>query len=83
MQIVTVGSKGQVSLPKAILDRLGIRKQTPMLVEVAPDGAIVLRPAAVYPLEIYSPERIREFDDADRLSPAEDDDLDAVRRQSR
>jgi AbrB family looped-hinge helix DNA binding protein len=83
MQIITVGSRGQVSIPKAILDRLGIRKQTPMLVEVAPDGAIVLRPAAVYPLEIYTPERIREFDDADPLSPSEQEHLNAIRRPNR
>lgn len=81
MQIVTVGSRGQISIPKAILDRLGIRKQTPMLVEVAPDGAILLRPAAVYPLEIYTDERIREFDDADPLSPAEQQRLNQLRTQ--
>jgi len=71
MQLVKVGSKGQVSIPKTILDRLGIRKETPMLVEVAADGAIILRPAAVYPLEIYSAERIREFEESDRMTPAE------------
>lgn len=34
------------------------------------DGAIVLRPAAVYPVKIYSDERIRAFDDSDRMDPA-------------
>jgi AbrB family looped-hinge helix DNA binding protein len=71
MQIVKVGSKGQVSIPRSILDRLGIRKETPMLVELGEDGAIVLRPAGVYPLEIYTAERLREFEESDRLSPAE------------
>lgn len=81
MQIVKVGSKGQVSIPKSILDRLGIRKETPMLVEVGPDGAIVLRPAAVYPIEIYTADRIREFDEADRLSPSECERLYALRHE--
>ncbi len=40
-----------------------------MLVETNPDGAILLRPAGIYPLEIYSDERIREFDEADRMDP--------------
>lgn len=71
MQLVKVGAKGQVSIPKTILDRLGIRKETPMLVEMTSDGAVVLRPAGVYPLEMYSDERIREFEEADRLTSAE------------
>ena len=71
MQLVKVGGKGQVSIPKTILDRLGIRKETPMLVELTADGAIVLRPAGVYPLEIYSPERVREFEASDRMTAAE------------
>jgi AbrB family looped-hinge helix DNA binding protein len=79
VQLVKVGSKGQVSIPKAVLDRLGIRKQTPMLVEVTADGAILLRQAGVYPLEIYAEERIREFDEADRLSARERKRLKALK----
>ncbi len=80
VQLVKVGSKGQVSIPKAVLDRLGIRKETPMLLEVTGDGAILLRQAGVYPLEIYTEERIREFEDADRLSAAERKRLKALKR---
>ncbi len=39
-----------------------------MLVEVGEDGAIVLRQAGVYPVEIYTDERIREFERADRMA---------------
>lgn len=35
--------------------------------ETTAEGAIVLRPAAIYPIEIYSDKRIREFDAADRM----------------
>jgi AbrB family looped-hinge helix DNA binding protein len=80
VQLVKVGSKGQVSIPRAILDRLGIQKETPMLVELTEDGAILLRQAGVYPLEIYSDERIREFEKADRLSPKERRKLRALKR---
>lgn len=83
MQVVKVGSKGQVSIPKSILERLGIRKETPMLVEVGPDGAIILRPAGVYPIEIYSEDRVREFAEADALSAAERQRLEASRPSSR
>ena len=81
MQLVKVGSKGQVSIPKSILDRLGIRKETLMIVELGGDGAILLRPAGVYPLETYTGERLREFEESDRLSPAERKKLAAAGRR--
>ena len=80
MQLVKVGSKGQVSIPKSVLERLGIREQTPMLVDVTEDGAILLRQAGVYPIEIYSEERIREFDRADRLTASERRKLRSLKR---
>jgi AbrB family looped-hinge helix DNA binding protein len=61
MDIVKLGKSGQVSIPRAVLRRLGIGPETMMLVEVTPDGAILLRPAGVYPVEIYSDERVAEF----------------------
>ena len=39
-------------------------------IDTTGDGAILLRPAGVYPIEIYSDERIREFDQADRMDAA-------------
>jgi AbrB family looped-hinge helix DNA binding protein len=80
VQLVKVGSKGQVSIPKSVLERLGIREQTPMLVDVTEDGAILLRQAGVYPIEIYSEERIREFDRADRLTASERRKLNSLKR---
>ena len=40
------------------------------MLEATPDGAIVLRPAAVYPIEVYSDERVREFEETNTLPPA-------------
>jgi AbrB family looped-hinge helix DNA binding protein len=80
MDLVKLGKKGQVSIPQAVLKRLGIAGETALLVEVAPDGAIVLRQAGVYPIEIYSEARLREFADADRLAPAERKKLARARR---
>ncbi|MBU2027742.1 MAG: AbrB/MazE/SpoVT family DNA-binding domain-containing protein [Proteobacteria bacterium] len=69
MQLVKLGKKGQVSLPKAILQQAGIIGETPLLVEITDDGAIVLRQAGVYPIEIYSDERIASFLEEDKISP--------------
>jgi bifunctional DNA-binding transcriptional regulator/antitoxin component of YhaV-PrlF toxin-antitoxin module len=69
MQLVKLGKKGQVSLPKAILQQAGIIGETPLLVDATDDGAIVLRQAGVYPIEIYSDERIASFMEEDRMMP--------------
>ena len=45
-----------------IVKCLGIVENTPMLIDVTTDGAIVLRQAAVLPVEIYSDARIAEFE---------------------
>ena len=75
-----LGKKGQVSIPKAVLDRLGLEPETVLLVEPTADGAILLRPAAVYPVEVYSDARVREFLDEDRMTACE---RTRVRRRTR
>ena len=62
MDLVKLGAKGQVTIPRAILRAVGLTGDTPLLVETTADGAILLRPAAVYPMEVYSEERIQEFE---------------------
>ena len=42
---------------------------------------MVLRPAAVYPIEIYSDERLREFEEANRLSPDQAARVEKVRKR--
>ena len=71
MNMTRIGKKGQISIPKAVLDKLGIEPETVMLVESTDDGSIVLRPAGVYPVEIYSDARVSEFLDEDRLTDRE------------
>ena len=68
MDMTRLGKKGQVSIPKAILERLGLEPETVLLVDTTPDGAIRLRPAGVYPLELYSEARVAEFLAEDELS---------------
>ena len=70
MELVKLGKKGQVSIPRSILKKLGLESDMSLLVDTTGDGAILLRPAAVYPIELYSDERVREFDEADRMDPA-------------
>jgi AbrB family looped-hinge helix DNA binding protein len=71
MDIVKLGKKGQVSIPKAILRELALQDETMLLVEPTPDGGILLRPAGIYPIERYSDARLKEFSQEDVLTPEE------------
>lgn len=62
MEVIKLGKKGQVSLPSAILRKLGLEGSATLLVDTTEDGAVILRPAAVYPIELYSEARIAEFE---------------------
>jgi AbrB family looped-hinge helix DNA binding protein len=71
MDIVKLGKKGQVSIPKAILRELALQDESVLLVEPTPDGGILLRPAGIYPIERYSNTRLQEFSQEDVLTPEE------------
>ncbi len=70
MELIKLGKKGQVTIPKSILKATGISEEAPLLVETTSDGAIVLRQAGVYPIERYTEERIREFEKLNTVPPA-------------
>jgi AbrB family looped-hinge helix DNA binding protein len=76
MDLVKVGKKGQVTIPRAIVRSVGLTEDAPLFVEMTPEGAILLRPAAVYPVEIYSDQRVAEF----AYENADPEDLQAVDR---
>jgi AbrB family looped-hinge helix DNA binding protein len=71
MNMTRMGKKGQISIPKAVLDQSGIEPETVLLVEAREDGSILLRPAGVYPVEVYSDARVSEFLEEDRLTDKE------------
>jgi AbrB family looped-hinge helix DNA binding protein len=55
-----VGRRGTVVLPAKLRRRLGIEEGSFVVAEER-DNGILIRPAAVVPLEIYTPERRAEF----------------------
>lgn len=73
MNVVKLGKKGQVSIPKGVLRSLGLEGDSMLLVETTAEGAIVLRPAGVYPIEIYTDERIKEFLEANEITSEEEE----------
>ena len=71
MDVVKLGKKGQLSLPAAVLRKLGLQGAATLLVEATADGTVVLRPAGVYPIELYTDARVAEFDRANKHTESE------------
>ena len=76
METVRLGRNGQLSLPRAVMKRLHLRGNETLLLDVSDDGTIRLRPATVLPIEMYTAERIAEFE---RESEVDEDTRAAVR----
>lgn len=62
--IVTMTSRGVVTLPAKLRKFLGISGDDQLIAETTADG-LLLRPAVTLPVEIYSDERIREFEESE------------------
>lgn len=58
---VTVTGRGVVTLPAKLREALGIKADDLLIAETTPDG-LLLRPAVTLPVEVYSDQRVAEFD---------------------
>ncbi len=61
---ITVSSRGMVTLPAKLRQALGLKGDDQLIAETTPEG-LLLRPAVTLPVELYTPERVREFDGAE------------------
>lgn len=61
---LTINSRGVITLPAKLRKALGLRPEDQLIAETTPEG-LLLRPAVTLPVEIYSPARIEEFDQAE------------------
>ena len=61
---VTVTSRGVVTLPVKLRRALGLKPDDQLIAETTPAG-LLLRPAVTLPVELYTENRIREFDEAE------------------
>ncbi len=62
--IVTINSRGVVTLPARLREALGLKADDQLIAETTAEG-LLLRPAVTLPVELYTPEREREFDEAE------------------
>lgn len=61
---LTINSRGVVTLPAKLRQAMGLKADDQLIAETTPLG-LLLRPAVTLPLELYTPERLQEFDAAE------------------
>ncbi len=61
---LTINSRGVVTLPAKLRQAMGLKSDDQLIAETTPQG-LLLRPAVTLPLELYTPERVQEFDEAE------------------
>lgn len=61
---LTVTERGVITLPAKLRQAMGLAANDQLIAETTPDG-LLLRPAVTLPIELYSDERLREFDAAE------------------
>ena len=61
---LTINSRGVVTLPAKLRQAMGLKADDQLIAETTPQG-LLLRPAVTLPLELYTPERVQEFDNAE------------------
>jgi AbrB family looped-hinge helix DNA binding protein len=61
---LTITERGVVTLPAKLRQALGLKPDDQVIAETTPEG-LLLRPAVTLPLELYTPQRLQEFADAE------------------
>ena len=69
-EITQLSGRGTITLPAGVRRRFGLREGDVLTVRIS-GGSIVLTPAVVTPVELYSDERLAEFEESARLSDEE------------
>ena len=69
-EVSKVGKRGTVVIPAGLRRRFNVIEGSFIMAEERPEG-ILLRPAAVLPMESYSPERKAEFLLANAINAAD------------
>lgn len=83
MELAKIGKKGQLTIPRSVLRAAGITEEARVVLEATPDGAIVMRQVAVYPIESYSEERVREFEETNTVPLATERRIQAYLKKKR
>ena len=61
---LTISSRGVITLPAKLRRVLGLKPDDLLIAETTAEG-LLLRPAVPMPIELYTDERVQEFDEAE------------------
>lgn len=61
---LSITARGVITLPAKLRKALGLSADDQLIAETTPEG-LLLRPAVTLPIEVYSNDRLREFDEAE------------------
>ena len=61
---LTITERGVITLPTKLRKALGLSTGDQLIAETTPEG-LLLRPAVTSPIELYSDDRLREFEAAE------------------
>jgi len=67
MKLITVNDRGSLTLPREARERLGVARGGQLLMDIDEQGEVILRAGVVMPLEIYSDDRVQEFQHMNEL----------------
>lgn len=70
METAIVGERGQVTIPKRLRERLGIKPKSPVVIEYRENG-IFIKPAVTVPLRQFSDDFIEDLVKEDKLKKGE------------
>jgi bifunctional DNA-binding transcriptional regulator/antitoxin component of YhaV-PrlF toxin-antitoxin module len=62
--VVSINSRGVVTLPAKLRRALGLKADDQLIAEITPEG-LLMRPAVTLSVELYTPARKREFAEAE------------------
>lgn len=71
METIIVGERGQVTIPKRLREKTGIKPKSPVVIELKKNG-ILIKPAVTVPLREFSDEFIRKLEKEDLLKKGEE-----------
>jgi AbrB family looped-hinge helix DNA binding protein len=74
METVIVGERGQVTIPKKLRERFGIKSKFPVVLEIK-DNGILIKPALAVALREFPDDFIKDITEKDSLKTGEKEKL--------
>ncbi len=70
-EIVLLGEKGQITIPKRLREKYGFEVRSPVILEETPQG-LLLKPSVAVEVRIFSREEVEEWVKEDQLRGEEE-----------